>query len=51
MKRIDNRQKNLAHRACGRPHSAAIDTAVKRRKMPVITGTKRKGIAGRSKIT
>lgn len=50
MKRIDNRQKNLAHRVSGRPYSAATGTDNKRRKIPVVAGIKRKDVTGRSKV-
>lgn len=42
VKRINNRQKNLNHRACGLTRSVTTSTDDKRRKIPVSTGAKTK---------
>jgi hypothetical protein len=51
MKRIDNRQKNLAYRVCGRAHLANTNnvSVYKGKKVPSITGVKRKSSAGNRK--
>jgi len=48
MKKIDNRQKKQAQRACGRPHLTTARSTYKRNKQPADIRAKSRGRAVRT---